>query len=135
MKKKISVSKTSPYHGLVIAVSKINTDEINKHEQGRTISVHDLPDCDHKSRLLMIVQNPKEASIVVIALNKQGIWRGYAGYPDVRDLRPIIKDFNYDIEWFCENIRDRNQVLMMGDKLPAKVLPLIFTDIKLEDCK
>lgn len=132
---KTKKNKSNPYNGLMVAVSKINTQEVNKEKQGRTISVHDLPNCDHKSRLLMIVQNPKEASIVVVALRQNGFWKAYAGYPDVRDLRPIIQDFNYDIEWFCENIRDINQVLMMGDKLPAKVLPLIFVDMKLEECK
>lgn len=109
---------------------------VNKHEHGRTISVKDLPDCEHKTRLLALVSNPAEASIVVIALkNSDGFWKAYAGYPDIRDLKPITRDFTYDVQWFCENIRDRSQVIMMGDKLPPEIIVKLFAEIKLEDCK
>jgi len=114
----------------IIAIQKETLDNnVRQLENGRTISISQLPDCQHKVRLENIVMNSKEAKIVVIAfLNFDNTWQAYAGYPDIRDLKPIIQDYSFDVAWFCENIRDREQVLMMGDKLPKDAACILFPD-------
>lgn len=136
-KRKKAMSKIDePYKQLHLAVSEINTEEYKKHEQGRTISVSALPACPHKELLEKMVLNPKTASIVVVALRDlhDNKWRAYAGFPDKRDLRPVV-NVDFDADWYCDNIRDRSGVLIMGTKLAPEILPLIFADMKAEECK
>ena len=105
---------------------------VKRLEEGKTISVIDLPDCVHKSRYINIVQDAKQSKVVVIAVldDIDNTWEAYIGWPDVRDLRPVVKDFMTELDWlwFCENIRDAEQVKMLGDKLSEEVARLLFVD-------
>ena len=111
-----------------ITKEKINAN-MGWKEEDKTISIDKLPDCQHKARLSNMVTNSAEAKICVVAiLNKDGTWQAYAGYPDVRDLKPIMQDYTFDIPWFCEFIRDRQQVIMMGEKLDKDTACILFPE-------
>lgn len=97
-------------------------------ENGKTISVSQLPDSRHKARLQSLVMDADQSSVVVVALSNQDMtWQAYIGYPDIRDLKPIVKDYT-DVSWCCENIRDRVQVMMMGDKLDRETAVQLFPE-------
>lgn len=122
-------------------MTTITNNNIRKLEEGKTISISDLPDCIHKSRYVNIVQDAKEAKVVAIAVLREvdDTWEAYIGWPDVRDLKADIskpssddwtnKDLDkFDWLWFCENIRDVEQVRMLGDKLSEEVARQLFND-------
>jgi hypothetical protein len=115
-------------------VSK-NIQTVTRQEEGKTISIDQLPECTFKELLTSIVQDTSQAKICVIAyLEKDDSWNAYAGYPDVRDLVPAMKiesitPYSKDeIGWRCENIRDCVAVLIMGEKLDKDTALLLFPD-------
>lgn len=112
----------------------------NRLSEGKTISISNLPDCDHGKFLTSIVQDPKRSKICVVAfLKKPGIeltidtWTAYAGYPDARDLKPILPKsvsylHPYDIQWLCEHVNDVMAVTMLGQPLERSVAVKLFPD-------
>ena len=120
---------------IIDIMTDYTTNLVKRLEEGKTINVIDLPDCIHKSRYTNIVQDAKQSKVVAIAaLNEtDGTWEAYIGWPDVRDLKvkaelPELDDFDW--LWFCENIRDAEQVKMLGDKLSKDVAEILFPDWK-----
>src|SRR3990172_9583137 len=97
-------------------------------EQGITVSIQNIPECIIKARLMYIVKNPN-AKICVVArqLLPDGTWVAYAGYPDVRELKSE-NGIESRYRWFCQSIRDRKQVVMLGDLLPFNVATELFPD-------
>ncbi len=111
-------------------------DNVKIMENGMTISISKLPDSKVKERLSNIVMDATQSKVVVVALlDKDDKWRAYIGYPDIRDLKPIITDYTVDIPWMCQNVRDRIQVMMMGELLPKEVAGKLFPDWDIEKYK
>lgn len=140
--KKKTKTKKDPFEGkslrqILNVDVKVDTPEVNHHERGRLIPIASLPDCPHKERLINLVMRPDEAHITVVAFRNlhDGLWTCYAGYPDIRDVKPLIFTVTDNFEWLCENVRDRSQVLIMGDKLAPDVAIKIFDGMKLEQFK
>ena len=96
-------------------------------EYGKTISISQLPECRHKIRLQNIVINTN-AKICVVAIANGERWEAFAGWPDIQDMKlePVISLMDY--EWNCENIRDQEQVLIMGEKLNEETAKQLFPD-------
>lgn len=121
MKKKIRVTKPA--------------EPFNRLSEGKTINVSELPKCPHKDLLVAIVNDPKVVKICVVAfMNPDRKWVALAGYPDVRDLKPVPVDAKeifidpIDAVWRCENIRDVMEVTMMGERLPNDTAIKLFPD-------
>lgn len=115
-------------HDLIATQQQVLDQNVRMLENGKTISISQLPDSRHKTRLLNLVMNAEQSKVVVVALaNSDNTWQAYIGYPDIRDLRPIVDDYT-DVAWCCENIRDRTQVLMMGDKLDRETAIVLFPE-------
>ena len=95
-------------------------------EHGMTISVKDLPDCQHK-RLLSIIAKP-EARICVIAVQLPiGKWIAYAGFPDVKDLKIQTGTPNSSsIEFDCEHIHSVEAVKMLGRIIEKEAAVQLF---------
>lgn len=107
--------------------------EVDRQEEGKIVSIDKLPrSWVHFNRCFEIVRDPKIAKICIVAAKqKDGKWEAYAGYPDVTDLRitvPEIDDNWTVLLWNCDYIRDRNQVLMLGEKLPKSIALQMFPD-------
>lgn len=114
---------------------------VTRQEQGLTISINDLPDCQHKARLLHWVRNA-DSKICVIALQHKDGWQAYAGYPDLRDLKPTVENeltepyfLSSTIEWSCEYVRDAEQVRMLGEVLPVETAIQLFPDWDIKSYK
>lgn len=105
-------------------------------EQGTTISIDKLPECPHKTKLLKEVTDITSKICVVASFNQQSNkWSCYAGYPDIRDLKPLNgtegqSTARMDLEWSCEYVRNREQVLFLGDKLNEETARILFPDWK-----
>lgn len=96
-------------------------------EQGMTISIDQLPDCEHKNKLLQFAN--KGARICVIAA-KRGItnnWAAYAGYPNIKDTTLTEERYSQS-NWDCENINDVESVKMLGEILDAETAAILFPD-------
>lgn len=145
-KKKITVkkvdavkkSKLKKFSGVRFAKPEII--EFDRQEQGRTMSVSELPRCDHQRILAVIVNEPSRAKICVVAFRYPGTncWNVMAGYPDMRDIKDDIEIDEhgrrvpgigfFDLRWLCENVNDVQSVKMLGVKLPEKVALKLFPD-------
>lgn len=119
-------------------LDKIMAKEAPRLQQGKTISILQLPECQHKTKLMNITENPAKARICVVAVkskDKQG-WQVYAGYPDKDELTEKAKEVDQpflmplDFVWLCENVHDAEQVLFMGDLLPQHIAEQLFPDWK-----
>lgn len=105
-------------------------------EEGRTISIDKLPDCELKKLLISIVQDPSQSKICVIAfLNKRNnSWVALAGYPHVFDLKPrdvleaITSYDGLELQWRCDAIRSRDGILVAGELLPKEVAEILFPE-------
>ena len=123
-------------------VVMIDVSQSQYQQQIRAVKVSDLPECSFKDDLLKIILDPDTSIICVVAFeNPDKTWAVYVGYPDVRDIRPIIKDlhiqsihqpaiFAADILWRCENIRGADETLMMGELLPREAAGMLFPEWK-----
>lgn len=102
-----------------------------QQEHGKTIAINQLPDCIHKTRLINSVMS-SDARICVVACREgiQNRWVAYAGYPDVKDLKPSV----YKAEalsvlvWSCENIHDASSVKILGETLSKKIAGELFPE-------
>lgn len=119
----------------VDVIMKNTLQEVNRQEDGKTISIDALPDCSFKTFLTLLVQDAKTAKICAVAfLNPNNKWDAYAGYPDIRDLKVKLDIENLtpyskeEIDWRCENIRGHEEVLMLGEKLPKDIALILFPD-------
>lgn len=112
--------------------TSINNQNIAKREHAKVIEVSKLPECKHKARLANIVEDQDKANIVVVACLEQNgrEWTVYAGYPDLTSLRANYPYdfFKDDFIWLCENVRDHEQVLIMGELLPKEAALELFPD-------
>lgn len=119
---------------IIDIMTTITNNNIKKLEEGRTISVSDLPECINKARYLNIVQNAKEAKVVALAIFDEATdtWLAYIGWPDVRDLKMKLQEPNdlrgCDWLWLCENVRDVEQVRILGDLLEENIARQLFND-------
>lgn len=100
---------------------------IEYKEQGMTIAIEKLPECDHKKKLLEFAN--KDARICVIA-TRRGVtnnWVAYAGYPDIKDTNLMDNSYSQN-HWDCENIHDVESVKMLGETLDAETAATLFPD-------
>ncbi len=99
---------------------------MNYEEQGKTISINDLPACDKKDYFLSIVNNPS-AMICVVAVQKTSYWIAYIGHPDFNELRDDAKEMSLPA-WMASHTHDRQGVIMYGDMLSEKIARILFPD-------
>lgn len=117
----------------VIAIFKqqFKQKEVNRKQEGKTVSLNDLPACQHKTMLLEKVTNPKTSKICVVAVKLSRSWVAYVGYPDVRDLKinlDMNSDINQQLVWDCEHIHNVEQVLMLGNFLNEETARALFPE-------
>ena len=112
-----------------IIQTKVET--VNREEEGRTITASQLPISLHISRMMKYVTNLNDVKLCIIAIKKlDKAWEAFVSYPDIRDLKANYKDEAYweTYEWCCENIRNVEQVRMMGEKLSKDHASILFPD-------
>lgn len=119
---------------------KVHLIKFVMQEQGRTMSISELPKCDHQHILIQIVNEPRRSKICVVAFRYPGtnFWDVTAGYPDVRDIKEDVEIDEqgrrvqgigfFDLRWLCENVNDVESVKMLGVKLPKKIALKLFPD-------
>lgn len=119
------------------SILSTNIQTIDRQEEGKTISIDQLPNCLLKHFFCSVVRDAKEAKVCVIAFaHKDGSWVALLGYPDKLDLKPreqIEAMMSMDIlelQWRCDMIRDREAVLMAGEKLKQETAEELFPDWK-----
>ena len=131
-KSKINSDNLPDLKQILMSKDDVMNNNINVQEQGKTISINMLPDCSHKKLLIDLVTDQAAKICVAACINSTDrTWQAYAGYPDVRDLKPVPPtDYHFDIQWCCENVRDRANVLFMGEKLNKETAEILFPDWK-----
>ncbi len=100
------------------------------YQEGKTIAVSKLPDCSHKTLLIEQLETIPDARICVLAI-KRGVtekWIAYAGYPDVADTKFKDDDMHDIYYWSCQNIRNVEQVKMLGEILDKEAAKKLFPD-------
>lgn len=101
------------------------------YEEGKTISIMDLPTCVH--RQLLMKECEGEARICVIAC-RRGIsesWIAFAGYPDVSAIKREVQSSSTKqtlLEWNCTNVHDVEGVKMLGEHLEDFAAHELFPD-------
>lgn len=117
---------------------------ITKLEHGKTITLSSFPECEYKKKICSIVGNPFEVKVCAIAVLSpdKKTWSAYAGYPGLLDLnmeklREVAQQNpnGPDLYWLCENVRDAEQVAIMGDLLPEEVARKLFPDWRNKEYK
>lgn len=119
-------TKNEPENIHARTVSNIRTG----YEEGKTIAVSRLPDCEHKRTLIEILETVGDARICVLAV-RRGItpmWVAYAGFPDVKDTKFKDDDLHDIYYWSCQNIRTVEQVKMLGEILDKEAAAKLFPD-------
>lgn len=101
-------------------------------EEGKTISVGNLPDCYHKEMLLQF--SDKEGKICVVACRSgiQNRWVAYAGFPDLKDTKFNDSDFTDIRYWSCQYVHDVASVKMLGEIIEPETAAQLFPDWDIE---
>jgi hypothetical protein len=109
----------------------------NTIEQGKTISINALPDCDYKDLMLSIVSDPS-AKICVVAFVAGNVhqplgelislpWQARASYPHESDLKSFdeIGASHHLQSVMCNDVEG---TYWFGTALPEKVARILFPD-------
>lgn len=128
-KKKVS-KKTISLNDVKRIINRVETD--GRTEEGKTITASQLPQQSiHMMRMKKYINDLDSVKLCVIAIKKHDkAWEAFVGYPDIRDLKANYKDEMYweTYEWCCENVRNVEQVKMMGEKLSKQDAMILFPD-------
>lgn len=99
---------------------------VNYAEQGKTISINDLPDFTTKEFYQSIVMD-QSAKICVIAIQRGEYWAAYIGHPAYNELTDEAKSYSL-ANWKSQHCYERQGVINFGDMLAENIARLLFPD-------